>query len=199
MTGDIYVLLPMRPGRAGHAAAMTLLGIDHVAYVVTEMRTAVRSTRSLRPARGRGNPRPDFVAMSWGANVHDIALIKARQRWWRGSPRGDHPRWRSGGTARIRKAAARLGDTLEMALDHKVSQSVDFRDPDVNFNEVFTDQPSEQWEHFRGRDLRRAAVALIRQRRQVRTATSAVCAEGSRCASRPCGVRGRGARRSPCW
>jgi len=40
------------------------------------------------------------------------------------------------------------GIDVEMLLDHKVSQSVYFRDPDGNLLEVFVDQPRELWEHL---------------------------------------------------
>ena len=39
---------------------------------------------------------------------------------------------------------------VEMALDHLVSQSVYFRDPDGNLIEVFVDMPRAEWEHIPG-------------------------------------------------
>jgi catechol 2,3-dioxygenase len=42
------------------------------------------------------------------------------------------------------------GVELEMALDHLVSQSVYFRDPDGNRIEVFVDMPRAAWEHIPG-------------------------------------------------
>src|SRR5204863_132423 len=74
-----------------------------------------------------------FVALSWGANVHDIALMK-------GAPAGRGSMHHvaialQGGPAELRAFASSLRDRnieVEMALDHKVSQSVYILDPGQN-------------------------------------------------------------------
>jgi len=68
-----------------------------------------------------------------------------------------------GGPAELRAFARSLPDRnieVEMTLDHKVSQSVYFRDPDANLIEVFVDQPRELWEHIPGAVTYGAPLAL---------------------------------------
>jgi catechol 2,3-dioxygenase len=92
-----------------------------------------------------------FVALSWGDNVHDVALM-------RGSPTPGGSVHHvaitlQGGPAELRAFAAELaarGVTVEMALDHLVSQSLYVRDPDGNLIEVFVDMPRESWAHIPG-------------------------------------------------
>jgi catechol 2,3-dioxygenase len=138
--------------RAEHRADMTLLGIDHVAYIVTDMQSAVSFYETVLGLHEVGaTPDREFVAMSWGSNVHDIALMQGTPA--RGSAVHHVAITLDGGPAELRSFATHLrelGVTLEMMLDHTVSQSLYFRDPDGNLIEVFIDQPVDQWEHIVG-------------------------------------------------
>ena len=153
----------MRIG-AGMAQApdMTLLGIGHVSYLVSDMDAAVGFYEEVLGLHEVGaTPDRSFVALSWGANVHDIALMK-------GAPTGRGSVHHvaitlQGGLTELRAFANSLRDRnieVEMALDHKVSQSVYFRDPDANLIEVFVDQPRELWEHIPGAVTYGAPLAL---------------------------------------
>ena len=144
------------------AAGMTLLGIDHVSFAVSDMDAAVGFYEGVLGLHEVGaTPGRSFVALSWGANVHDIALMK-------GAPAGRGSMHHvaitlQGGPAELRAFASSLRDRnieVEMALDHKVSQSVYFRDPDANLIEVFVDQPRELWEHIPGAVTYGAPLAL---------------------------------------
>src|SRR5258707_848331 len=59
-----------------HNGIMTLLGIDHVGFTVRDMDVTVRfyervlGLHEVGATADRG-----FVALSWGDNVHDIALM----------------------------------------------------------------------------------------------------------------------------
>jgi catechol-2,3-dioxygenase len=77
MTVHLRVVTDAASHRDEHRADMTLLGIDHVAYVVTDMQSAVSFYERVLGLHEVGaTPNRDFVAMSWGANVHDIALMQ---------------------------------------------------------------------------------------------------------------------------
>ncbi len=137
-------------GRDWHAADMTLLGIDHVSYVVSDMDAVVAFYETAPGLREVGaTPDRSFVALSWGENVHDIALMKGVQA---GGGSVHHVAIAlQGRPADLRTFVNGLRDSgidVEMLLDHKVSQSVYFRDPDGNLLEVFVDQPRELWEHL---------------------------------------------------
>ena len=148
--------------RVDHRAGMTLLGIDHVAYIVTDMQAAVSFYERVLGLHEVGaTPDRDFVAMSWGANVHDIALMQGTPA--RGGAVHHVAITLDGGLAELRSFARHLresGVTLEMMLDHRVSQSLYFRDPDGNLIEVFIDQPVDQWEHIVGAVTYSAPLSL---------------------------------------
>ena len=141
---------------------MTLLGIDHVAYIVTDMQSAVSFYERVLGLHEVGaTPGRDFVAMSWGANVHDIALMQGTPA--RGGAVHHVAITLDGGQEALREFARHLrelGVTLEMVLDHKVSQSLYFRDPDGNLIEVFIDQPFDQWKHIAGAVTYSAPLSL---------------------------------------
>jgi catechol 2,3-dioxygenase len=141
---------------------MTLLGIDHVAYIVTDMQAAVSFYERVLGLREVGaTPDRGFVAMSWGANVHDIALMQGTPA--RGGAVHHVAITLDGGPPELRSFArnlSQLGVACEMMLDHKVSQSLYFRDPDGNLIEVFVDQPLDQWEHIAGAVTYSAPLSL---------------------------------------
>jgi catechol 2,3-dioxygenase len=131
---------------------MTMLGIDHVSYVVCDMGRAVAFYEDVLGLHEVGaTPDRSFVALSWGENVHDIALMT-------GAPAAGGSVHHvaitlQGGPDELRAFASELRDRgveLEMALDHLVSRSVYFRDPDGNRIEVFVDMPRATWEHIPG-------------------------------------------------
>jgi catechol 2,3-dioxygenase len=131
---------------------MTMLGIDHVSYVVRDMGRAVAFYEGVLGLHEVGaTPDRSFVALSWGDNVHDIALMTGA------APSGGSAHHVAitlqGGPDELRAFVGELRDRgveLEMALDHLVSQSVYFRDPDGNRIEVFVDMPRAAWEHVPG-------------------------------------------------
>jgi len=56
-----------------------MLGIDHVSYLVRDMARAVRFYEGVLGLHEVGaTPDRSFVALSWGENVHDIALMTGR-------------------------------------------------------------------------------------------------------------------------
>lgn len=131
---------------------MTMLGIDHVAYVVRDVGRAVAFYEDVLGLHEVGaTPDRSFVALSWGDKVHDIALMT-------GAPTAGglvhHVAITlQGGPDELRAFAGELRDRgveLEMALDHLVSRSVYFRDPDGNRIEVFVAMPRAAWEHIPG-------------------------------------------------
>ena len=129
---------------------MTMLGIDHVSYVVRDMARAVAFYEGVLGLHEVGaTPDRTFVALSWGDNVHDIALMTGNP-----TPGGSVHHVAitlQGGPDELRAFAGELracGIELEMALDHLVSQSVYFCDPDGNLIEVFVDMPRAAWEHI---------------------------------------------------
>ena len=135
---------------AAHAHGMTMLGIDHVSYVVCDMGRAVAFYEDVLGLHEvAATPDRSFVALSWGDNVHDIALMT-------GVPTAAGSVHHvaitlQGGPAELRAFAGDLRDRrveVEMALDHLVSQSVYFRDPDGNRIEVFVDMPRVAWGHI---------------------------------------------------
>jgi catechol 2,3-dioxygenase len=137
---------------AAHAHDMTMLGIDHVSYVVRDMGDAVAFYENVLGLHEVGaTPDRSFVALSWGDNVHDIALMTGAS-----TARGSVHHVAitlQGGPDDLRAFARELRDRgveLEMALDHLVSRSVYFRDPDGNRIEVFVDMPRAAWEHIPG-------------------------------------------------
>ena len=159
---------------------MTLLGIDHVAYIVTDMQLAVSFYETVLGLHEVGaTPDREFVAMSWGSNVHDIALMQGTPA--RGGAVHHVAITLDGGPAELRSFATHLrelGVTLEMMLDHKVSQSLYFRDPDGKLDRgVHRPAARPMGAHRRRRHLRRSALALTGQRGQVRATTSAHLAQ----------------------
>ncbi|MEY2415476.1 MAG: catechol 2,3-dioxygenase [Ilumatobacteraceae bacterium] len=93
--------------------------------------------------------------------MHDIALMQ-------GTPAGGDAVHHvaitlDGGRRELRSFARhlhQLGITCEMMLDHKVSESLYFRDPDGNLIEVFIDQPLDRWEHIAGAVTYSAPLSL---------------------------------------
>jgi catechol 2,3-dioxygenase len=141
---------------------MTLLGIDHVAYIVNDIDSSVAFYERVLGLHEVGStPDRSFVAMSWGANVHDIALMQGTPQ--RGGSVHHVAITLEGGPTELRAFADRareLGVAVEMILDHKVSQSLYFRDPDENLIEVLVDQPRDQWEHIAGAVTYSAPLSL---------------------------------------
>jgi catechol 2,3-dioxygenase len=129
-----------------------MLGIDHVSYLVRDMARAVAFYEDVLGLHEvAATPDRSFVALSWGHNVHDIALMTGAP-----TPGGSVHHVAvtlQDGPDELRTFAGCLRDRgveLEMALDHLVSQSVYFRDPDGNLIEVFVAMPRAAWEHIPG-------------------------------------------------
>jgi catechol 2,3-dioxygenase len=135
---------------------MTFTGINHVGLSVTDMARSVQFYEDVLGLREVGAfPDRSFVALSWGENVHDVALFlgDAGGVAEGGGGRGLHhvAIGLKGGPAELRAflTEVRAKDVVvRMTLDHRVSQSVYVEDPDGNLIEVFVEMPRHTWAHI---------------------------------------------------
>lgn len=147
--------------------------INHVGIFVSDM---ARATRFYETVLGLGEadafPDRSFVALTWGRELHDVALIQSGAGFG-GAPGGVHhvAITLDGGTKELRAFAARAvanGATIEGAVDHLVSRSLYLLDPDGNRIEVYIDMPRDTWEHVPHAMLHGDPLDLIGDFRQLR-------------------------------
>ncbi|MGZ4793718.1 MAG: VOC family protein [Ilumatobacteraceae bacterium] len=132
---------------------MSFRGINHVAFVVSDMDRAVRFYKDVLGLREvDAFPDRSFVALSWGTNIHDIALIQGGDVATRARSGVHHVALSlAGGPVELSELAEHLRRcevNIRMAFDHVVTRSIYFSDPDGNQLEVFVDMPRETWEHI---------------------------------------------------
>jgi catechol 2,3-dioxygenase len=129
---------------------MEFMRINHVGFRVSDMDASVRFYEEVLGLREvDALPDRSFVALSWGTELHDVALILDSAA--AGGQGGVHhvAITLAGGTEELRAFAARAaagGATIEMTMDHLVTRSVYVLDPDGNRIEVYVDMPKAQWE-----------------------------------------------------
>jgi len=115
---------------------MEFMRINHVGFRVSDMDASVRFYQEVLGLREvDAFPDRSFVALSWGTELHDVALILDGAA--AGGQSGVHhvAITLAGGTEELRAFAARAaawGATIEMAVDHLVTRSVYVLDPDGN-------------------------------------------------------------------
>lgn len=131
---------------------MPFNGVNHVAFLVSDMGRSVRFYEDVLGLREvDAFPDRTFVALSWGENIHDIALIQAPEVRSTEESGVHHVALAlAGGAGELSEFAEhlRLCDVpIRMAFDHLVTRSIYFADPDGNQLEVYVEMPRDTWEH----------------------------------------------------
>ncbi len=132
---------------------MSFRGINHVAFMVSDVDRSVRFYEAVLGLREvDAFPDRSFVALSWGSNIHDIALIQGGEvATHEGSGVHHVAMALAGGPVELSEFAEHLRRcevAIRMAFDHVVTQSIYFADPDGNQLEVYVDMPRDTWEHI---------------------------------------------------
>jgi len=138
-------------------------------HIVLKVRDAQKSkefyTRALGLKVAYEDPQHGAVFLSYGVQHHDLALFQLAtgETPAASQPGLHHTAWQVAGFAELQEAHRQLGElgiAVESTIEHNVSRSVYFHDPDGNRVEIYCDMVEDGFQAMRTMGPRRDEIDI---------------------------------------
>jgi catechol-2,3-dioxygenase len=143
--------------------------IRKLGHIVLKVRDAQKSkefyTRALGLKVAHEDPQHGAVFLSVGTQHHDLALFQlaSGEAPAPTQPGLHHMAWQVGSFAELQAAHRELGElgiTVDATIEHNVSRSIYFTDPDGNRVEIYCDMVEDGFEAMRTLGPRRDVIDI---------------------------------------